>query len=328
MELHFRAITPLHVGDGTTLHSFDYVIHDNRFYRISQRVFERFLSNIGGDAPERFVTWSADLMSKMDNAERDKRNNPRGKDFNQQLSSLRRSFNLLEFSKSIGQDHAFISFLKSEGIASIPIPMAAKGESVKHEIRGFQRSADGQPYLPGSSLKGSIRTALLYHFLQEFADHASVRRILQDSLTQVRTVKQEADKKRSKFNPERYRKSFGEKIEHLAFFSGMIDERKKRRDGEAQDDLLKCLLVSDSHLAPGSVGIENIDLYLVKKLPKGQGQESQRQRQAPAVEALLPGSKLTVNIEVNIDLLLWLYRSEQTEEKGIKIGKEFHWIGW
>jgi CRISPR type III-A-associated RAMP protein Csm5 len=328
MKYSFRTLTPLHVGDGSTLHSFDYVVHEGLFYRVSQRIFEKFLENTGGDIAERFVSWSTDLTFKIDNAERDRRNNPRGGDYNQELSRLRKSFNLYEFAKTIGKERVFIAFLQTEKVPVMPMPQVAKGEPEKQEVRGFQRNGFNQPFLPGSSIKGSLRTALLYHFLEEHASHEDVRRILKDALEKIRFEKADAERKKFKFNTERHRKSFADRIEYLAFFSGMIDERGKQRDGEAQDDLLKCLLVSDIPLSGESVGIDNIDLYLVKKLPKGQGMEAQRQRQAPAAEVILPGNILNLDIAVNIPLLLHLHRSKQTNDKGIVVGKECHFIGW
>ncbi len=328
MELKLRTLTPLHVGDGSTLHSFDYVVHNSRFYRISQRVFENFLATMGAQMTEAFVTWSDDLASQIDHAERDQKNNPRGRDYNQELSRLRRSFNLLEFAKKMGQDRAFLSFLNEAKVPSMPMPDAAKGEAPKQEIRGFQRNGLNEPYLPGSSVKGSIRTALLYHFLEQHAEHESVRRILKEDLNQAHKEKSDAENRKVRFNLDRHKKAFADRLEQLAFFAGMIDERGKRRNGEAQDDLLKCLLVSDATIDAAGVGIENIDLYLVKKLPKGQGLEAQKQRQAPAAESLLPGQVLNIKVDVNIELLLQLHKSQQSTEKGIMIGRESHFIGW
>jgi CRISPR type III-A-associated RAMP protein Csm5 len=318
MKYTFRTLTPVHVGDGSTLHSFDYVVHDNRFYRVSQRIFEKYLENAGGDTIERFVEWSTQLTSDIENAERDRKNNPRGRDYNQELSRLRKLFNLYEFARTLRQERAFIHFLQTEKVPVLAMPFAEKGEAVKQEIRGFQRNGLNQPFLPGSSIKGSIRTALLYHFLEEYAEHNTVKRILTEDVEKVRAEK----------NVERYRKSFADKLEYLAFFAGMVDERGKQRDGEAQDDLLRCLIVADTPLTNESIGIDNIDLYLVKKLPKGQGMEAQRQRQAPGAEMISTGQLLDIRVNVNIPFLLHLHRSKQTIEKGIAVGKEQHFIGW
>jgi len=328
MILNLRTLTPLHVGDGSQLHAFDYTVHEGRLYRTSQQFFERFLYKIGGDATERFADWSADLVDRMADLESARRGDPRaGKDFNQRLSDLRRQHTLREFAKKIGQERAFLDFVRTENLPSLPIQPMSKGERDKQEIRGFQRTGDGRAYLPGSSVKGSIRTALLYHFLEKTQDHGAIARILADNLGRVRSDKADAEQRRFRFNATRYLKSFGEEIESLAFFAGMEDERGKPRPHEAQDDLMRCLLVSDTAALPHeALSIENIDLYLVKKLPRGGGFAAQKQPQAPAAEAVLPGQPLSVSLDFNADLLLHLH--SQSGDAGMRIGRETHFIGW
>jgi CRISPR/Cas system CSM-associated protein Csm5 (group 7 of RAMP superfamily) len=242
------------------------------------------------------------------------------------MSDLRKQHTLREFAKKIGQERAFLDFLRELQVPSIPMHSIGIKEKEKQEIRGFQRGADGIPYLPGSSVKGSIRTALLYHFLENYAEHDVVGRILRENLEQVRNEKYEAEKRRAKFNTTRHSKSFGDKIEYLAFFAEMVNERGKRSEKEAQDDLMRCLLVSDTLLTVDALSVENIDLYLVKKLPKGQGYEAQRQRQAPAVEAVIPNINIPVQVDFNTELLLHLHRHQG--DTGIPVGREKHFIGW
>lgn len=330
MELRLRTLTPLHVGDGSSLHSLDYVIYSGRFYRTSRRFFENFLKHLEQQdiqLSERFVDWAGELSGKMQNLEEERRRNPRGgKDFNQQLSDLRNRFSLYEFAKQNGQEIFFLELLQQQKTPGLPVFSEDKR---MQEIRGFQRDADERVYVPGSSIKGCIRTALLYHFLEEHAEHQAVRALLKKSLDEVRKDKDQAQKRRFKFNAERHRRHFGEELEHLAFRAGMIPEKGGApRFTEAQDDLLKCLLLSDAAVSADGVGIEKIDLYLVKKLPRGAGYEAQRQRQAPAVEAVQPGQLLTCRLQVNVELLLYLHRRSREDEKGIKVGEEKHWIGW
>lgn len=330
MELRLRTLTPLHVGDGSSLHTLDYVIHNNRFYRTSRRFFESFLKHLeeqGISLSERFVEWAGQLSEQMHNLEEEHRRNSKGgKDFNQQLSELRRRFSLIEFAKKNGQEKVFLQLLQQQKAPALPV---FSDDSRMQEIRGFQRDADEKVYVPGSSIKGCIRTALLYHFLEEHAEHEAVRTLLRKSLSEVRKDKEEAQKRRFKFSPERHRRHFAEEIEHLAFRAGMIPEKGNTpKFTEAQDDLLKCLLVSDTFVPHDGVGIEKIDLYLVKKLPKGAGYESQRQRQAPAVEAVQPGQVISCSLRVNVELLLYLHHRSGQEKSGIKVGKETHWIGW
>lgn len=329
MILKLRTLTPLHVGDGSTLHAFDYTILGDRFYRCSPQFFERFLEKMGQEAGDRFVQWSGRIMDEMVELDQSRRLDPRhGKDFNQRMSELKRQHNLRDFAKNeLRQEQAFLDFLR-EKAPSIPKQPVSKGDREKQEYRGFQRGADGAAFLPGSSVKGCIRTALLYHFLETKADFNQVRTILEENIATVKQEKQEAISRKFRFNPTRHLKRFGEKLEELAFFAEMVDERGKHRFQEAQDDLMRCLLVSDVAVPNEGMGMENIDLYLVKKQAKfaGGGLEGQRQTQAPAVEAILPGQTLEIRLDFNIELLLQLHR--QAGEKGAAVGRETHFIDW
>ena len=329
MELHLRTLTPLHVGDGSQLHSFDYVLHGGRFYRVLQQKFEKFLAQIDDDKRENalaFADWAHKMALDIDSADTDRRNAGRqgGLDLNQKLSRLRSEYNLLAFAKTIGQDRAFLDFLKKEARS---LPLLMENGRPKQEIRGFQRDAEGRAYLPGSSVKGCIRTALLYHYLTEHADHQPIHDRLSKEVAKIRADQEESERRRIRFSVEKYRKSFGEAIEYDAFFAGMVTERNQARPGEAQDDLMRCLLVADAELPEDGLGVENIDLYLVKKLPKGEGTQAQRQPQSPAAEAVQPGQVLAVKLDFNLDLLLQLHRSAPGDE-GFMVGKEKHFIGW
>jgi CRISPR type III-A-associated RAMP protein Csm5 len=328
MILKLRTLTPLHIGDGSLMHPFDYTILDGRFYRCSAQFFERFLETLGPQAGEQFANWSGTIMDQMMDLDENRRINPHlGKDYNQNMSALRKKHTLVEFAQSINQTKAYHLFLK-ENAPSIPNQPVGKNEKEKQEYRGFQRSSDGTAFLPGSSIKGSIRTALLYHFLENNDNHSEVRQILEDSIATVKREKQDALMKKLRFNPTRHIKSFGERLEQLTFFSEMINERNQPKNQEAQDDLMRCLLISDTSIPNKDIGIENIDLYLVKKLPKfqGVGFEGQRQTQSPAVEAVLPDKELDIHLEFNADLLLQLHHT--SGDQGIQIGREKHFIGW
>jgi CRISPR type III-A-associated RAMP protein Csm5 len=327
MILNLRTLTPLHVGDGSQLHAFDYTIHNGHLYRTSQQFFERFLEKLGGDAADRFAEWSGDMVDQMAELEEARKGDShRGKDFNQRLSELRRNHNLREFAKKIGQERAFLEFIQAEKLPSLPLQPIDKSEKEKQEIRGFQRTAEGKAFVPGSTVKGSIRTALLYHFLEKMHRHEEVSRILTESVREIKREKQEAEKRKYRFSATRYAKSFAEELEYLVFFAGMIDERGKKRTGEAQDDLMRCVLVSDTAPLPHeALGIENIDLYLVKK-QRGGGFAAIKQPQAPAVEAVLPGKPVSVQLEFNAEFLLHLHHQEGDE--GMRIGRETHFIGW
>ncbi|MBX2890446.1 MAG: type III-A CRISPR-associated RAMP protein Csm5 [Saprospiraceae bacterium] len=321
MILKLRTLTPLHVGDGSTLHAFDYTILDGRFYRCSPRFFESFLEHLGGDAGDKFVNWSSSIMDRMVKLDQDRRLDPRrGRDLNQEMSRLRKEHSLSGFAQSIQRRDVFERYLR-DNAPSIPM----LGEKTKQEFRGFQRGADGRAFLPGSSVKGSIRTALLYHFLENYPKPEEIKEILRENIARVRRDKEEAAMRKFRWSPARHVKDFGERLEQLAFFAEMIDSNGKRRQQEAQNDLLRCLLVADTLVPNEAMSMENIDLYLVKK-GRNNTYESQQQTQAPGVETVMPGTRLDVHLDFNAELLLHLHR--KAGDAGLAVGREEHFIGW
>lgn len=108
-------LTPLHIGDGESLHeNLDYVVQNKRL-----RVYE--IDDI--------------LMALKDNPSA--------------VSDMgREAFDLQKFMKTYRID--------------VPprYELPCQGTSPKKDLRRFLKDAHGRPYLPGSSLKGALRTAL------------------------------------------------------------------------------------------------------------------------------------------------------------------------
>jgi len=331
--LKLRTLTPLHIGDGSQLHSLDYVIWQNRLYRTPQKVFDQFFKKISGDDPqklsenaEKFMDWAEDLALKMETLERERKTFRPGqtgsRDFNQVMRDLRNAYNLLAYARKLGQEVALTELLQSLNVVSLPLQMP---ERMKQEVRGFQRGADGQAYLPGSSLKGCIRTALLFHYLENHAEHTSIQKTLEKSLEQARELE-----KKGRGGLEKIKKNFAVGIEHDALFCPMKTERGLEQTGEEHNDLLRLLRVSDAALPTDKapLGVENIDLYLVKKQPRGSRYllATERQGQAPAAESVLPGAEFIALLDFDAELLLHLHKTPG--DGGVMVGKERHFIGW
>ncbi len=322
MILKLQTLTPLHIGDGTKLHSFDYVLHEGRFYRISQQQFERFLRESDAGSSEMkysmaFVDWTADMEQKINEAEH--RRSPDRRDKNQELAHLKREFNLLAFARKEKIDKQFADFLKRN------VSYVTVDGRPKQEIRGFQRGGGSVAFIPGSSIKGSIRTALLYHFLTVHADDLKIEEMVRADLNKIAVEADKARRIKIKFSAEKYRKKFCSAIENEAFFCEMKTEKGVVRSGEAQGDLLRCLSVSDVEVPGGSLGVENVDLYLVKKTRNGR--VAQKQSQSSAVEVVMSGTELQVRIDFYPQLLIELHRFNNGDN-WVEIGQELHFKDW
>ncbi len=331
-ELTLRTLTPLHIGDGSQLHSLDYVLWQNNLFRTPQSVFDRFLKKISGNVKEKivanaedFMAWAEDIALKMETVQQERKNfqpgQPAARDYNQTIRDLRNSYNLLAYARKIGREKDLTDLLQEPDVVKLPLQMPDK---MKQEVRGFQRGADGRPYLPGSSLKGCIRTALLFHYLQNHAEYESIKAILDKALLDARINV----KKEGKFGIEKAKKTFGAGIEHEALYCIMRTERGVEKTGEEHNDLLRFLHVSDASFSEGALGVENIDLYLVKKQPQGSrySHAAERQGQAPAAESVKPGEEFTTYLDFNAEVVLQLHKTPG--DHGVMIDKERHFIGW
>ncbi len=324
MQVTLQTITPVHVGNGEELYDLDYAIHGGYYYRISQKTVEDFLRK----SPERitqYTEWINENTTEMNDLKqslRNERDRRRRDDFNQQLNRIRRNFNVISFAKNINQADAFIRHLnESPNVYKIPF-----NDKLEGQIRGAIKTATGKPYIPGSSLKGAIRTALLYRYLSENKDAESVRDAVQFSLRNARQ------------NPRRQRyiiKTFADKIEHLAFYCHTKKGGKLKRDDE-KFDLLKLLKVSDGHL-PGTpdttMRLADVQLYLVSKVKKRDSREfdikATEQPQAPFVEAVKEGTAIDFKLDIDLNFLLQF--KKEFEQNQVIVGKEnkqqTHWIG-
>jgi CRISPR-associated protein Csm5 len=185
-------------------------------------------------------------------------------------------------------------------------------------VREAARSAE-YPYLPGSSLKGALRTALLYNYLSNHADVAQIERIVKKQLA----------------DPKVRRESFAKPLEEAVFFCDYFDgARNKTRSGEAQMDLMRVVSLSDARW----VGTNNyqpevakINIYLVEKIRHPQRRDevsfvSGRQRQATYAEVIPAGSELSAELHVDgrylQHLAHWLGNND-----GLKRGDDRYWIG-
>ena len=184
MKIQLKTLTPLHIGNGEELHSLDYVVHQRGFYRISQKQFEAFMVTCGvKDIETAFSNWAIETADTIENLKEEAskyRNDSKGKDLNQQQSNLKKQFNYLAFTQKQKTEQPFLAFLK-KNVVEVPIT-APDLTTRKQAVRGLLTTADGRPYLPGSSLKGAIRTALLFNVLENKMNNTVIESLLQKAL--------------------------------------------------------------------------------------------------------------------------------------------------
>ena len=340
MEVLFKTLTPLHIGNGEELNPLDYIKLNSVYCRINQRQFLDFIKN-DDSIIEKYNEWVIGSKNKIDQLEYENRkqwaNNSKG-DFYQQLSALRKEFNLLSFiEKNTSLKNNFINFL-NESKDIVKIRYSAEP---KDHIRGLMKTSNNFPYVPGSSIKGAVRTALLYNFLSN-TDKKVIAEIIISNIQdfskekQMYNIRKEEFEKNNRgkqfferFSTDKYFKTFGGKIEQLAFYCKAIDENDKTKDDDDRFDILKLLSFSDAILEKNEITLANLNLYLILKEKdrySGKFEETaKRQTQAPCVEAIPENSFFRVDIDFNIQFLLNL--KDKIQNDSVIQGDKTVWIG-
>ena len=250
-KIKLRTLTPLHVGTGEELAPLDYVVlaDQNRFYRLSQEEMLKFVNDQIDGGAKVFADWVSEQFTAM----REIRDN-------RALSQMSDKMNPYEFCASKQKVREFKQYLNdpSNGIFNAPvsiddftkqrhrgaksIPLGRIREAIKNHRR--------EPILPGSSIKGAIRTAVFYHYLKNHADPKLIESLVIDQLENKRARKER----------------FALPLIHEAFFCHTQAGDRLKKDDEKMD-LFKLLHCKDAQLTKQEqvLGLSKVNIYLVEK---------------------------------------------------------------
>lgn len=317
MKIRLRTLSPLHIGTGEELTPLEYVVYQDRFYRIPQdRLFELTQNLMPKDGADALADWVTEQYDAMNNASD-----------NRELARLNDQMNPYGFfsDPKQGKEREFVKALQHE--PSIPVLVDERTRNRNRraktiplgKVRGMIKNGQGQPYLPGSSLKGSLRTALLFHYLSKHADKAQVERTVRDQ------IGRRARKER-----------FSLPLMHLAFFCGIEDVRKRKfKADDEKMDLLKLVRIPDARLVPTSpeapsIQMAKINIYLVEKQQTRHRDdettfEASQQPQAAYCEAIPQGRALDTELDFDIEFLLQIKPFIQKD--GVPNGDTIQWVG-
>lgn len=250
MKFKLQVISPLHIGSGEEINPIEYLITD-RFVRIEM------------DALFRDPDFSS-LMEKF----------------------IESAKSQLYIGKLLPP-----SLLNRHPLYSLPISRDAKEYLKNHKtvVKSFIKTA-GRVYIPGSSLKGSILSAILWHFLKEAYEKNVIW--------------------------ERKRRDRFEKIPARRFTENVLRGRERYTDlldftftrfGIGKSRFTHWLDITDSESKP-------LEDCLEVSLAKVKG--GRRDELPILYETLKPGSEFEIEMKVQ--------KARLTEEKILKISNEFY----
>ncbi len=158
-SLSLTPLTPLHVGTGESLEPFEYVVAGDTLYRFT---LDDFLLALDRDDQARFVQVVA-------------RSVPATRDFVAEHANV--AVCVARFAADVSPAARALYDGRMEGGEAHP------------EVFACIRTG-GRPYVPGSSLKGALRTALLYHAMEKDNPARNARK-LEQTVFGFRTVQQD-----------------------------------------------------------------------------------------------------------------------------------------
>ena len=269
MKVRLTAVTPLHIGGReSAVNPLEFVVEDKRCYVVSEGKLARALQE--KDKLNDFSSWFAQTESPV-------------------LPDFLRNQKLLN----------------EEFLQRIANYSSASPARIKKEIRLCIRDGFQRPFLPGTSIKGAIRTALLYGILENMAE-PQLRKVLHDCVKSHLGEFDGDSRRKQPWFRERFKKEFARKIkiEEKIFQSFSLGNRRPGPN----TDLLRCLRITDSTpLDTESARIETIKVFSAR---------SKKDPKSLYVECLPEGSNCEFEITLDEKILEKFRKQNHTTQFG------------
>ncbi|GBD39333.1 hypothetical protein HRbin37_01608 [bacterium HR37] len=191
-KVRYRTLSPIHIGDGNTLSNLEYFYYNRKIHLFNSEQLKRFLTK---DQLEDFIQYVTNSESPS----------------------------LLGFFETYSNTEKILKFASKRASSSLPL----WGSETPQKIWTLIKSRN-QPYIPGTEIKGALRTAILRKL------------ILDSSLTSFLSNEINKIKRKSLGNRKEVR-------EELKKLEEKISQKVLRLRNDAKFDFLKFILVSDAY---------------------------------------------------------------------------------
>ncbi|MFN3978210.1 type III-A CRISPR-associated RAMP protein Csm5 [Sulfurihydrogenibium azorense] len=258
MKFNLTVLSPIHIGNGNQISNWSYS-YDERNKKIKIYNFEEVVKSL--------------------------------KDNVQRLINLTSLIERHPLEKSLGE------VISSYGITVKPLyQIEFKGDIKRKNGNEYKPiyefiKESGKVYIPGSEIKGAIRTALFYKILKDkFLESPAIKNKFLEDYKECVNVSNYRDERERRANIKKNFSNFIKRWESIAFragFSKVFDREFKQED--AKKDILKLLLVSDSDLKDPQ---ECLEVQDIKSLGVSRGFRELH-------ELLKVGTKFTIDLEVS-----------------------------
>jgi CRISPR-associated protein Csm5 len=263
ITLTVRILSPVVIGTGEKCNTLGFVTDDGKVLVVDER---KFFAELSETQRERFLSWIEPLVGNLAYIRQQIQRAGRNQALRQQLGRQRReaesNLSLKKFLQETLQMSQPAQWLRS--VQALRYEVAAVTPPNRYE--GFTlclKTPDHRPYIPGSELKGAIRTAVLAKMLN---DDVNLLRQLAQNLRPNMT--------RGQMN---------------ALWQGneWLLLRRNQNDRDAHNDLFRGIAISDSEPLP----TDALRIYAAKRL-------NMSRDVTVFVEAIAPNSETEVTLSV------------------------------
>jgi CRISPR-associated protein Csm5 len=230
--------SPVFVWDGDTIKPLSFVIDGDLVHVINA---DRFLQALNGRERQAYLGWIEpilDVLSRIDD-QLQKAKEARNDDLRQRLNREKRDkvtdLSLEKFLRErLGKSPA--AFVRQAACIAYSVHWSVRpGDD---GFRGFIKNAGRQPYVPGTEIKGALRTSLLYALLNDDRRYVVLKREIEQLGQVLRSGRSPKEK------IHRLEK-VSDEIEGRFFRPASQDDRKKN---DAKYDFLRLIRVTDGDL--------------------------------------------------------------------------------
>jgi CRISPR-associated protein Csm5 len=263
ITLTVRILSPVVIGTGEKCNTLGFVTDDGKVLVVDER---KFFAALSEPQRERFLSWIEPLVGNLAYIRQQIQRAGRNQALRQQLGRQRReaesNLSLKKFLQETLQMSQPAQWLRS--VQALCYEVAAVTPPNRYE--GFTlclKTPDHRPYIPGSELKGAIRTAVLAKMLN---DDVNLLRQLAQNLRPSMT-----------------------KGQMNALWQGneWLLLRRNQNDRDAHNDLFRGIAISDSEPLP----TDALRIYAAKRL-------NMSRDVTVFVEAIAPNSETEVTLSV------------------------------
>lgn len=293
MDMTLKTLSPVHIGSGNNIEPFDYVTRNGTYSRINFEAFAERLFDLNPDHLTRLSTWITETSERIDELDRQRRRDRnRRREFQNELNAVRRNFTLSHFAENQIQARDLSDRLMTDD--DLAHYRCAINTDRQYQLKEQIKTANHELYVPGSSLKGALRTALAFAVLTEADEEFKYR--LKNRLSRY------PDKAR-RSKTRRLETDLGQEIEQAIFRCG-VQSRGRTSFSEIHFDLMRGLRVSDTFNTDAQLAVLMVNTFLRQVDRNNRRGTPRLSAQAPVLlEALLPQSSFSVRLNVDLDFV-------------------------